>query len=174
MPKKTVGELEAFVGTLKIADRIKVEWRVTGGGTPTSWIGVVKTQAADKKSMTVLYDGQGGEPYDFPPPVDEAEVWACEVVQASAKPSMKRTAELTSELAFNHLDISTWKDLLKDRLGIMLLLDRIRDRYHVPQYPDLSSRYQREEGRRLHLFEKQTILDMLEAWCMEHAGPTTV
>ncbi|MGH2639885.1 MAG: hypothetical protein ACRDF4_11510, partial [Rhabdochlamydiaceae bacterium] len=54
---KDMEELRAFVATLRIGDRIEVEWMLPGTSTMISWSGLVK--ATSERTALIAYDGQG-------------------------------------------------------------------------------------------------------------------
>ena len=161
--------MEALVTTWNVGTELTIVWRVPGSAVQKTWHGTVLTITANKKAATIRYRDQGAEPYDFPPASDEALVDEVKVTLPQAKPSMKRTVELTDSNVFNELDITSWSTLMKERVGLMLLLDKIRARFAGPA-PDLNTKAGRDHARDTNYFEKDNLLWVLEGWMLEHMG----
>jgi hypothetical protein len=165
MARVSTAELLNVGRTFKVGDRVSVTWSVTLGGEHHEWKGTVRTMSENGRG-TIVYDGQGPDAYDFPPDENEVFVFDAKLTSKNVKPSMKRTVELTTATSFDEHTISSWGPLLRDRTGVMLLIDRVKSRAGMYPPPNLTSKEGMARARQTHFFEKETIVAALEAWAL--------
>jgi len=165
----TDAQVVTAIGGLQESDRVTVVWAVRGTAQRDTWHGQVRHKNAGGTAITVRYDGQGDDVYDLPH-VD-ADIYSITKV-GDARPSMRRAAELGRNETFSETDLSTWTTLMADRVGISLLMGRIRERF-VPRVSDANDQVSRDQKRSLNYYELEYLVWVLEGWCLSCVGTTT-
>jgi hypothetical protein len=160
-----------LAATWQVGTVIMVKWvSPDAPGIICEWTNGKVLEKPTNDTAVVSYPGQGDVTFDFPVAVADGKVLSATIMVVAVRASMRTTALLQSS-AINVLDISQWGPYLRDRISVSLLVHALKEVFSMVPEPDVTTKPGRISARKSHFFEKLSLMDVLQCWCLCYLGP---